>query len=227
MVENITARLYELKDEGYRDFQCRLMPTVDRSRVIGVRTPGLRQLAREIGGTEAADRFIKTLPHRYYEENNLHAILISRIKDYGSCIEATEFFLPHVDNWATCDIFTPAAFGKNIRDLEKRCLRWLSSEHTYTIRFGMRMLMSFFLDRNYRPEHPAAVAAVETDEYYVMMMQAWYFATALAKRYEDILPFIAGKRLEKQTHNKAIQKAVESFRIPPEHKLFLRTLRRK
>lgn len=227
MVENITARLLELKDEGYRDFQCGLMPDVDRKLVIGVRTPHLRQLAREIEGSEAAARFIKALPHRYYEENNLHAILISRIKDYDSCISATELFLPHIDNWATCDIFTPAAFGKNIGDLEKRCRRWLASEHTYTIRFGMRMLMSFFLDRNYSPEFPAAVAAVKTDEYYVMMMQAWYFATALAKRYEDIVPFLTENRLERRTHNKAIQKATESFRIPPEHKLFLRTLRRK
>lgn len=227
MDNGITARLLALRDEKYRDFQCRLMPTVDRERVIGVRTPELRRLARELDRSGEAESFLARLPHRYYEENNLHAILIGRIKDPDRCISATERFLPCVDNWATCDSVTPAAFGKNLVLLEQKALQWLQSDHVYTVRFGMRMFMNFFLDADFRPEFPEAVASVESDEYYVKMMQAWYFASALAKQYDSILPFIAGNRLEKWTHNKAVQKGIESRRLSPEQKEVLRSLRRK
>lgn len=226
-IEEIQKRLFELQDLKYRDFQCKLMPTVAPDTVIGVRTPELRKLAREFAKTPEAAEFIKILPHKYYEENNLHGFLIETIKDYGQLIEATEAFLPYVDNWATCDLMSPKVFKKHLPELYERIKVWLKSEHTYTVRFGIEMLMSFYLDGEFKEEYPELVAGVRSTEYYVNMMIAWYFATALAKQYEAVLPYIENQRLDKWTHNKAIQKAIESYRITDEQKAYLRSLKMK
>jgi len=223
----IQSRLFAMQDEDYRAFQCRLMPTVDPKRVIGVRTPLLRSLAKELQGTAEADGFLTSLPHVYYEEDNLHGFLIAGIKDLDACIAAVEAFLPYVDNWATCDSLVPKVFKGRLDKLLPHIDRWLESEHTYTLRFGIKMLMDLGLDAGFDPAYPAAVAAVHSQEYYVNMMRAWYFATALAKQYEAVLPYIEQLRLDKWTHNKAIQKAIESYRISPEQKAYLKSLRSK
>lgn len=217
------GRLFELQDLEYRDFHAKLMPTVDKEKVIGVRTPALRKFAKEFGKSEEAGEFMKVLPHDYYEENNLHGFLIEGIKDYEQCICALDAFLPYVDNWATCDMMAPKVFKKHLPELEHKIDEWMASEHAYTVRYGIGMLMRFYLDEGFRVEYLAKAAAVESEEYYVKMMIAWYFATALAKQYEAALPFIEERRLEKWTHNKAIQKAVESSRITAEQKKYLRT----
>jgi 3-methyladenine DNA glycosylase AlkD len=225
--ENIRSRLFELQDLKYRDFQCKLMPTVDPETVIGVRTPDMRRLAREFSGTTEAVEFLNILPHKYYEENNLHGFLIERIKDYDQVIEAIDAFLPYVDNWATCDLMSPKVFKKHLPELYEKIRGWLKSDRTYTVRFGIEMLMSFYLDEDFQSEMPDLVAGVKSQEYYVNMMIAWYFATTLAKQYDAALPYIRERRLEKWTHNKAIQKAIESYRISDEQKAYLRTLKRK
>lgn len=217
------GRLFELQDLEYRDFHAKLMPTVDKDKVIGVRTPALRKFAKEFGKSEEAGEFMKVLPHDYYEENNLHGFLIEGIKDYEQCIYALDAFLPYVDNWATCDMMAPKVFKKHLPELEHKIDEWMASEHAYTVRYGIGMLMRFYLDEEFRVEYLAKAAAVESEEYYVKMMIAWYFATALAKQYEAALPFIEERRLEKWTHNKAIQKAVESSRVTAEQKKYLRT----
>ncbi|MBR3818037.1 MAG: HAD-IA family hydrolase [Clostridia bacterium] len=222
----IKSRLFEIRDLKYRDFHSRLMPTVEKSKVIGVRTPELRKFAKEISGTAVAESFIEKLPHKYYEENNLHAFLIEKIKDYDKCIEEVNRFLPYIDNWATCDMMRPKIFKKHLPELLAEIEKWLKSEHTYTVRFGIECLMCYCLDDNFSPEYPETVSAIRTDEYYIKMMQAWYFATALAKRYDDILPFIEQNTLDAETHNKTIRKAVESFRITEEQKSYLRKLKR-
>lgn len=227
VIESVQGRLFELQDLEYREFHAKLMPTVDKDKIIGVRTPALRKFAKEYGKTEDAGEFVKVLPHDYYEENNLHGFLIEGIKDYGQCIQALDRFLPYVDNWATCDMMAPKIFKKHLPELEHKIEEWMASEHAYTVRYGIGMLMRFYLDEEFRPEYLVKAAAVESEEYYVKMMVAWYFATALAKQYEETLPFIEGRRLEKWTHNKAIQKAVESNRITAEQKKYLRTLKIK
>lgn len=227
MAENyILNRLFELQDLKYRDFHSKLMPTVEKSRVIGVRTPALRKLAKEIKGTEHAAEFLKILPHEYYEENNLHAFLIEEIKDYNKCIEELNKFLPYVDNWATCDMMRPKVFKNHLPELLEQIKNWLASGETYTVRFGIEMLMVYYLDEHFSPEYPEMVAAVESDEYYIHMMIAWYFATALAKQYDHIIPYIEQNRLDTDTYNKTIRKAIESYRITPEQKAHLRTLKR-
>ncbi|MBQ8647321.1 MAG: DNA alkylation repair protein [Oscillospiraceae bacterium] len=203
------------------------MPTVPPERVIGVRTPALRALARELRGTPDEEAFLRSLPHAYYEEDNLHGILLSGLSGYEETVAALEEFLPYVDNWATCDLLRPRAFARRPAGLTDRLLGWMESGHPYTVRFGMEMLMCHYLEEGFSPEWPARVAAVQSEHYYVRMMQAWYFATALAKQYEAVLPFLEQRRLEPWTHNKAIQKAIESLRITPEHKAYLRTLRRR
>ena len=225
--KDIQSKLFELKDSEYRDFQIKLMPTVAPESVIGVRTPELRKLAREFAKTPEAEEFIKILPHKYYEENNLHAFIIETLKDYDRCIAALDAFLPYVDNWATCDLMSPKVFKKHLPELLKKIKIWLSSGETYTVRFAAEMLMSFYLGDEFTAEMPQLVAAVESGEYYVKMMVAWYFATALAKQPEAILPYFTEKRLEPWTHNKAIQKSIESYRIPDETKAYLRTLKIK
>ena len=222
---NICDRLFAMQDLPYRDFTAKLIPNVDREHIIGVRAPALRALARELSGTPEAAAFLRTLPHAYLEENHLHGFLIERIRDYGTCIKALDAFLPVVDNWATCDCIGPACFKKNHARLIGDARRWLDSGRLYTGRFAVRMLMNHFLDEDFRPEYLDWVAGIETEEYYLRMMQAWYFATALAKQYNAALPYIEQKRLEPWTHNKAIQKSVESYRVSDERKAYLRTLR--
>ncbi len=221
----ITNRLLALKDLKYKEFHCKLMPTVDPDTVIGVRTPEVRKLAKELCGSDEAVIFLDSLPHQYYDENNLHGFLLEKIKNYDECIKRLNEFLPHVNNWATCDLMSPKIFKKHLPELLSQIKVWLASDHVYTIRFGIGMLMKFFLDEEFLPEYPEMVAKIRSEEYYINMMIAWYFATALAKQYEAILPYIEEQRLGPWTHNKTIQKAIESFRITPEQKTYLRTLK--
>ena len=224
---DIQTALFALRDPAYQAFQSKLIPTIDPQTVIGVRMPALRKLAREIAGTPVAGGFLQELPHRYYEENNLHGLLISAIPDYDGAVAALETFLPYVDNWATCDSMSPAVFKRHLPQLRDQCRRWLDSDHTYTVRYGIGMLMRHFLDDAFSPEYLEWVAGVHSSEYYVNMMIAWYFATALAKQYDASLPYLEQRRLDRWTHNKTIQKAVESYRITPEQKGYLRSLRWK
>ena len=223
----INGYLFSLQDVAYRDFQAKLIPTVDFSRVIGVRTPALRAFAKKLRkeGGSGVQEFLSSLPHEYFDENQLHAFLISEEKDFDACFSLLEKFLPFIDNWATCDQLSPAVFKKNHEKLLPHIEKWIESEKTYTIRFAIKCLMQYFLDEDFKPVYLEKVAAVHSEEYYVKMMVAWYFATALAKQYEATLPFIEQKRLEKWTHNKAIQKARESFRISAEQKEYLKKLK--
>ena len=223
--ECIRAELFRLQDEQYRAFQSALMPTVPKEKVIGVRVPALRKLAKRLAGTPRAEAFLQELPHFYYEENNLHAFLVEAIRDYSEALRATEKFLPYIDNWATCDCFCPKVFAKHKKELLVPIRRWLDSGDAYTVRYGMEMLMRYYLDDAFRPEYLEWVADVRSTEYYINMMRAWYFATALAKQPDAALPWLTEKRLDLWTHNKAIQKAVESRRIPPGMKRQLRALR--
>lgn len=218
----IQRRLFALQDEKFREFQTRLIPTVAPESVIGVRTPELRRLAKEIGEDEG---FLSALPHEYYEENQLHAIIISGMKDFSGCIARLGEFLPYADNWATTDIMTVKMFRKHTAELLTNIRRWLDSGRTYTVRYAIGCLMNFYLDGEFRPEYLEMVAGVDCGEYYVSMMAAWYFATALAKQYDAAIPYIEGRRLEPDTHRRTIQKAIESFRITPEQKKYLRTLK--
>ena len=224
-MDEIVSMLRQRADEGYRAFHMRLVPNVEPARILGVRVPEVRALARSLAGTPEAETFLRELPHEYYEENNLHAFLLERERDYGALIEGLNRFLPFVDNWATCDSLSPALFKKHPDGLPEQALQWMQSDQTYTVRFGIGVLMRYYLDEGFRPEYAERVAAVRSEEYYVRMMVAWYFATALAAREEDVLPYLTGRRLDPWTHRKAIQKAIESNRITPERKQFLRTLR--
>ena len=223
----IQKRLFELQDEKYRDFQVKLIPTVDPATVIGVRTPELRKLAKELSKKDDIDAFLKTLPHDHFDENQLHAFILSGMKDFTKCMTGVCGFLPFIDNWATCDQLSPKVFGKNKAELLAYINEWLQSDETYTIRFAAGMLMEHFLDDDFDIKYPEMVAAIESDEYYVNMMRAWYFATALAKQYDRVISFIEEKRLDKWTHNKTIQKSVESYRISPEQKTYLKSLKIK
>ena len=223
--EEIRQRLFELQDVSYRDFQVKLIPTVETESMIGVRTPALRKLAREYGKREDIGEFLQDLPHRYFDENQLHAFIVSGIKDFETCIMYVEKFLPYVDNWATCDQMSPTVFKKKRQELLPYIREWVKSDRTYTVRFGIGMLMQHYLDEDFDPSYPEMVAGIKSEEYYISMMIAWYFATALAKQYDTILPFIEEKRLDSQTHNRAIQKAVESYRITQEQKVYLKTLK--
>lgn len=224
METTILEYLFKNQDEKYADFQSKLTPTVDRSLFIGVRTPILRSLAKEIYSTPKADEFLKSLPHKYYEENNLHAFLLERIKDYPTAIKAVEEFLPFVDNWATCDQMCLSIFKKNTDKLLPKISEWLLSNKTYTVRFGVGCLMGFYLDDKFKASQLILVRDVKSDEYYINMMRAWYFATALAKQWESTIPIIEEKSLDIFTHNKTIRKAIESNRITDEQKAYLRTL---
>ncbi len=219
----IQRQLFELQDQKYRQFHSRLMPTIAAERVIGVRTPVLRKFAKEYARTPEAEIFLKILPHKYYEENNVHGFLIEGRKDLNECIEELDRFLPYVDNWATCDLMAPKVFKKNLPELLGHIERWIASGETYTVRFGLGTLMRYYLDEEFKPEYLEMAAAVRSREYYVNMMVAWYFATALAKQYEAAVPYFETPRLDRWTHNKAIQKAVESYRITEEQKAYLRT----
>ena len=223
--QKVQKQLMAMQDLKYRDFQCKLMPTVASDTVIGVRTPELRKFAKEFSKKPDVDEFLKILPHKYYEENNLHGFLIETIKDYDRVITELDAFLPYVDNWATCDLMRPKIFQKHLEELLGKIKEWINDDHTYTIRFGIEMLMSFYLDEQFCPEFLELVSYVQSEEYYVNMMVAWYFATALAKQYDDTLPYIEQHRLSKWTHNKAIQKALESYRVDNEKKVYLRKLK--
>lgn len=227
MAETILQQLFALQDTGYRDFSCRLMPTVDPGRVIGVRQPALRRLAAGLKGSSEAVQFCRQLPHFYYEENNLHGLLLSALPGYEETLAALELFLPWVDNWATCDLLCPRAFQKRPPGLPQQIARWLQADHPYTVRFGLGMLLRFYLDEGFSPCYLDWAAGVESGEYYVQMMVAWYFATALAKQYDAALPYLAQRRLGRWVHNKTIQKAVESRRLSPGQKQQLRALRWK
>lgn len=224
MEENkLLAQLFSFKDEKYKEFISKLIPTINPDCVIGIRTPVLRKFAAEFAETPDSAEFLKLLPHKYYEENNLHAFIIERMKDYDEIILALDDFLPYIDNWATCDSLSPRIFKKNPPQLINKIKEWLNSNHEYTVRFGIKMLMTYYLDDSFTLEYPKLVAAVNTKAYYVHMMVAWYFATALAKHYNEILPFIENHVLDRKTHNKAIQKAVESYRISAEQKAYLKS----
>ena len=229
-MQEITEQLINMKDEIYKNFHGKLMPTINPDTILGVRVPLLRKFSNQLSKSlskEEIERFMNELPHRYYEENNIHAFLIEKINDYDECIAALDKFLPYVDNWATCDMMNPKIFKKNTRKLFDKIEEWMSSSHVYTIRFGIGMLMRFYLDDNFSTQYLDMVANIVSDEYYVNMMKAWFFATALAKQYEATLPYIQQNRLDIWSHNKAIQKAVESFRVSKEHKDELRSYKRK
>ena len=225
ITEEIRQSLFALQDIKYRDFQAKLIPGTDAETMIGVRTPELRKLAKQMLKREEIGEFLQDLPHRYFDENQLHAFIVSGIREYGKCMEELMRFLPFVDNWATCDQMSPGVFKKHKPELLAEIREWLGSEHTYTVRFGIGMLMQHFLDEDFDPAYPELVAGVHSEEYYVNMMIAWYFATALAKQYDAVLPFIEGRRLDPWTHNKTIQKAVESYRISDEQKEYLKSLK--
>lgn len=224
-MEEIQKHLFELQDIKYRDFHSRLMPDIDKETVIGIRVPVLRKYAKSIAGTELSEKFIKELPHHYYEENNLHMMLITRIKDYDRCISEIERFLPYIDNWATCDFPAPKCFENHKEELLPVIKRWITSGETYTIRYGIGMLMRLYLDEDFEPEYVKLVAGVESDEYYVNMMIAWYMATALAKQWDAVIPYIEEHRMSDWVHRKTIQKAVESYRITDEQKRYLKGYR--
>nr|WP_314770965.1 DNA alkylation repair protein [uncultured Peptostreptococcus sp.] len=221
----IYKELQALKEKEYADFQAKLVPTIEPSTILGIRVPKLRALAKSYIRDQECQVFLDSLPHNYYDENMLHAILISEMKDYDKCINRLEAFLPYVDNWAVCDIMSPKLFKRYREDLMTRIKVWMASEETYTIRFGLGMLMAHFLDEDFRPEYLDMASSIRSDEYYVNMMIAWLFATALAKQWEVSLPYIEDKRLDDWTHKKAIQKARESLRISKEKKEYLKGLK--
>lgn len=216
--------LFSLRDETFQAGTAKLIPNLDSTAIIGVRTPQLRKLTKQL---PEAESFRKELPHRYFEENQIHAFSLEGVKNFDILIREVEAFLPYVNNWATCDQMTPKAFKKHRNELLPYIRLWIVSEHPYTIRFAIKMLMDHYLDEEFDPVYPEMVAAVHNQDYYVRMMIAWYFATALAKQYDAVLPWIAERRLEKWTHNKTIQKAVESYRITGERKEVLRQYRMK
>lgn len=224
--DEITEELFRLADTEYKTFHSKLMPTVDPETILGVRIPVLRSFAKRIMKEDNTE-FLNSLPHRYYDENNLHGMLICGIDDYAEAVMRMDEFLPYVDNWATCDLTSPKVFKKHRSELLSAVERWLASDRVYTVRFGIDMLMAHYLDEDFRPEYLDAVASVGNEDYYVRMAVAWYFATALAKQWDNTVPYIERASLEKWTHNKTIQKAVESFRVSDERKAYLKTMKIK
>lgn len=223
--DEIVAELYRLQDKKYASFQAKLIPTVETDRIIGVRTPELRTFARKLAKDKDIVSFLTSLPHQYFDEDQLHAFVISLEKDFDKCIAKTETFLPFIDNWATCDQFSPKAFKKEPEKILPYIHTWIKSDKVYTVRFAIGMLMQHFLDERFEPKYADMVAAIRSEEYYINMMIAWYFATALAKQYVSILPYLEGKKLDDWTHNKAIQKSMESNRISAEQKSYLKSLK--
>lgn len=222
----VQSRLFELQDLEYKAFHSRLMPTVNPDKIIGVRVPELRKLAKELYKNGAGEEFIKNLPHAFYEEDNIHAFIIEQIKDFEICLSETEKFLPFIDNWATCDMFSPKVFAKNTDTIYEKSFEWIKSDKTYTVRYGIGMHMRYFIDERFTDEVLNIVADVKSDEYYVNMMIAWFFATALAKQYDSTIKYIESEKLDTWVHNKTIQKAVESNRIDSATKQYLRTLKK-
>ena len=230
IIEEIKDYLLKNQDLQYKQFHSSLMPTINSEVVIGIKVPILRNYTKELLKKYATQSFIpffKDLPHQYYEENNIHAFLIEKINNYDECLFQLEQFLPYIDNWATCDMLNPKVFSKNKDKLLKKINEWIKSSHTYTIRFGIGMLMRYFLDKDFNSSYLELVYSIKSEEYYVNMMKAWFYATALTKQYDATLPIIQNKKLDIWTHNKAIQKAIESFRVPAEHKQYLKTLKIK
>lgn len=224
-MDEIQNKLFSLKDEKYAEFQAKLTPSVEREFFIGVRNPDVRAYAKEIKNTKQAEDFLNTLPHKYYEENMLHTMLLNEEKDFAQCIERVERFLPYIDNWAVCDCLSPKAFKRNKTPLEQKAYEWCQSEHTYVCRFGIKTFMSHFLDNDFKPEQMKFISKIESDEYYINMMISWYFATALAKQWSDAIKYFEKPYMQKFCHNKSLQKAIESYRITPEQKKYLRTLK--
>ncbi len=222
---DLQQQLFALQDKTYREFHSKLMPDTDKETVIGIRIPVLRKFAREFAGRPEAREFLQQLPHQYYEENNLHMMLIIAEKDYEKCLAEVERFVPYIDNWATCDMPAPKCFAKHKQELLPKVEEWIASEETYTIRYGIDLLMALYLDEDFRPEYLELAASVTSEEYYVKMVIAWYFATALAKQWDSTIPYIEQRRLSDWVHRKTIQKAVESYRITKEQKDYLRTLK--
>ncbi len=223
--EQMQKELFALQDLKYRDFHSKLLPGVDKEIIIGIRTPVLRKFAKEFSKRKEAEEFLQDLPHQYYEENNLHMMIITGIKDYDKCLEEIKKFVPYINNWATCDLPLPKCFGKHKEELLPQIREWIASDHTYTIRYGLGTLMSLYLDENFKPEYLELAASVRSEEYYVNMMMAWYFATALAKQWEATVPYIEQRKLPQWVHRKTIQKAVESYRITSEQKTYLKSFR--
>lgn len=224
----IQKKIFEMQDEKYREFQAGLTPTLDKKNVIGVRVPRLRAFAKEMSANKSeygVEKFLCTLPHKYQEENFLHSFLIEQIKDYDECMEKFLEFLPFIDNWAVCDTCHPKVFKKNSEKVLLLAYEWIKSNKTYTIRYGIDVFMTYFLDEKFDPKHLDTIAAIRSEEYYVNMMQAWYFATALAKQWDDAVKIIEGNKLSPWVHNKSIQKAKESFRVTDEHKEYLAGLK--
>ena len=218
----IIDELFKLQDKEYREFQSKLIPNINKERIIGVRTPLLRQLSKIIIKENNYSDFLNDLPHKYFDENQIHAFIISEIKDYDECLFEFNKFLPYIDNWATCDQSSPKIFLKNSDKLINEIKRWIKSKDTYTIRFGIGMLMRIYLDDNFKPEYLKMVSNIKSDEYYVNMMIAWFFATALAKQYDSTIEYIKNYKLDKWVHNKIIQKSIESYRISKEKKEYLK-----
>ena len=218
-------RLMEVRDDTYREFQARLVPGIPKETILGVRTPEMRKIAREVYESPDREAFLNDLPHQYYEENLVHFFVISLIRDFDACVQAVDAFLPYVDCWPVSDQATPKAFRKNHGKVLPYVRKWIASEHVYTARFGMRILMNEFLGEDFRKEYLDLVADNKGEDYYLKMMAAWFFATALAKRYDETIPYFESRRLDEWTHRKAIQKAVESYRVTDEHKAYLKSLR--
>ena len=228
MSEKLTRlqqQLFVLQDEEYRDFHSKLMPNIPKEDVIGIRVPVLRKFAKEFAKSDEKEKFLKELPHRYYEENNLHMMLLVEMKDYDGCMQEMEQFLPYINNWATCDFPAPKCFEKHKKDVLEYIKIWIKSSQTYTVRYAIGMLMRLFLEDDFSAEYPQMVAEVSSEEYYINMMIAWYFATALAKQWDAVIPYIEQRKLSPWVHRKTIQKAVESYRITPGQKEYLKSFR--
>lgn len=229
MSEKLTQlqqELFVLQDEKYRDFHSKLMPNIPKEDVIGIRVPVLRKFAKGFAKSDEKEKFLKELPHRYYEENNLHMMLLVEMKDYDDCMQEIERFLPYINNWATCDFPAPKCFEKHKADVLERIKIWIKSPQTYPVRYAIGMLMRLFLEDDFSVEYPQMVAEVSSQEYYINMMIAWYFATALAKQWDEVIPYIEQRKLSSWVHRKTIQKAVESYRITPEQKEYLKSFRK-
>lgn len=221
----LQRQLFALQDKEYREFHAKLIPNVDKKVVIGVRVPAIRNIAREIFATAEAEKFLENLPHRYFDENQLHALLLNQIDEYKECLDRVKRFLPYVDNWATCDVLRPKVFAKYHEKLIKEIPVWLRSDKTYTVRFGIEMLLVHFLEDDFQKKYLDRVVNVKNEDYYVRMMQAWFFAEAAVKQYETTLPYFEKCKLTEWTHNKAIQKVQESYRISQEHKNYMKSFK--
>lgn len=226
-MKSVIEQLFELQDLSYKDFHKKLIPNIDEDNIIGVRTPVLRKFAKEFAKSELKDEFLNSLPHKYYDENNLHAFVIEAIKDYDECINKIDEFLPYIDNWATCDLLSPKIFKKHKKEVYDKIKIWLKSDKTYTVRFAIVTLLANYLDDDFEEEMLTLVTDIKSEEYYINMAIAWYVSVALVKQYDSTIKLIQSKKLDKFTHNKSIQKAIESYRVDDDKKKYLRTLKIK